>query len=260
MKQILFVLAIVLFPICSALGQTDNPRLEAVRTYILEKDYPEVFGDTHYKTRVEGFLDADIDNDGSKEIVILFFPHYLQSAPILIYKIAPDLKVTRIPEGLAPGPVQPISGDYLDSHNLGEGIDFTVGKPEDFIKIMQSNSLNGAVLYDSFIHIDGRKGLPYLIDMRGVKLPEKTKNCGSFEFSRVKQIAAGHIREDATKNYLAAWVNHEIYVYLMDGVSKDGLLKKKLWIVKAPSGFNGFDTNDSLAYTIGKNTSVLTLK
>ncbi|MDR3774035.1 MAG: hypothetical protein P4L26_11840, partial [Terracidiphilus sp.] len=65
---------------------------------------------------------------------------------------------------------------------------------------------------------DSRTGTPSIIDMRGVKLPTKKHDCESFEFSRVKQIAAGHLREDLAQNYLAAWVGDEIYVYLIRGV------------------------------------------
>jgi hypothetical protein len=109
-----------------AFGQQNDPQLEAVKKYILETDYPEVFGTEQYKTRIEGVLDVDIDNDGAREIVVLYFPHYRQSASIVIYKISSDLRVTRVTERLAPGPLQKVSGDYLDSHNLGMGVDFEI--------------------------------------------------------------------------------------------------------------------------------------
>jgi len=247
-----------------AFGQQSNPRLDAVKQYILEKDYPEVFGNDHYKTRIEAVLDVDVDNDGSKEIVVLYFPHYRQSAPIVIYKISPDLKVTRVVEGLAPGPFQKVSGDYLDSHTLGRAVDFEVpgrnGKPEAVLQIMTKNGMNGLVVYDSFFHADSRTGSPSIIDMRGVKLPSKNHDCESFEFSRVKQIAVGKLREDASNNYLAAWVGDEIYVYLIRRISIEGMLNKKLWAIKAPQGFNGFETDQGLSYKTETTTSVLTLK
>ncbi len=247
-----------------AFGQQSNPRLEAVRNYILEKDYPEVFGNDHYKTRIEGVLDVDVDNDGSKEIVVLYFPHYRQSAPILIYKVSSDLKVTRVAEGLAPGPLQKVSGDYLDSHNLGRAVDMEIPieqtTPEKIFQIMAKSGMNGFVTYDSFFHSDSRSGLPSFVDMRGVKLPTKDHDCASFEFSRVKQIAAGHLREDATRNYLAAWVGNEIYVYLIRGVSKDGLLDKKQWVIEVPKGFKGFEADQGLAYVTETGKNILTLK
>jgi hypothetical protein len=245
-------------------GQQNDARLDAVRKYVLETDYPEVFGTDHYKTRIDGVLDADIENDGSKEVVILFRPHYLQSAPILIYKVSSDLKVTRLTEGLAPGPIQPISGDYLDSHNLGMAVDFTFPKgsntSEGMLKVAAKNGMNGLVVYDSFVHMDGRKGLPAFIDMRGIKVPSKQTNCSSFEFSPVKQIAAGHIQEDATHNYLAAWVGGEIYVYLIHGASDQGLLDKTLKVIPAPKGFGGFIAGQGLSYKTDDGTSLLTLR
>jgi hypothetical protein len=96
--------------------------------------------------------------------------------------------------------------------------------------------------------------------MRGIKLPTKKHDCASFEFSRVKQIAAGHLREDASKNYFAAWVGDEIYVYLIRGVSDQGILDKKLWVINAPKGFKGFQTDQGLTYETETEKAVLTLK
>ncbi len=247
-----------------AFGQQSAPRLEEVKKYILKKDYPEVFGTVQYKTRIEGVLDVDIDNDGSREIVILYFPHYRQSAPIVIYKISTDLKVTRVAEGLAPGPLQNVSGDYLDAHTLGMAVDFEIPTekitPEQLMQIMTKNGMNGFVIYDTFYHSDSRTGPPSIIDMRGVKLPSNKHDCESFEFSRVKQIAAGHLREDLAQNYLAAWVGDEIYVYLIRSVSKAGMLDKKRWVIKAPQEFKGFETDQGLTYKTETATAVLTLK
>jgi hypothetical protein len=255
--------------LCFAFAQQNSARLEAVRKHILEKDYPEVFGSTNYKTRIEGVLDLDVDNDGENEVVILFHPHYRQSAPILIYKVTTDLKVSRIAEGLAPGPLQPVTGDYLDSHTMGQAVDFELGNTkaapakttlEEVLKTASKNHLNGFVIYDSFYHMDGRAGLPYLIDMRGVSVPSNMHDCSSFEFSRVNQIAGGHLREDTGKNYLAAWVGEEIYVYLITGASNQGLLDKKKWVVKAPRGFSGFLPDQGLTYKTDAGTETLSLK
>jgi len=265
MRRVLVLLILVSgsFLLC-AFGQQSDQRLDVVKKYILEKDYPEVFGTEQYKTRIEDVLDVDVDNDGSKEVVILYFPHYRQSAPIVIYKISSDLKVTRMPEGLTPGPLQKVSGDYLDSHNLGMAVDMEIptGKaaPEEILQIMTKNGMNGFVIYDSFYHVDSRKGNPSIIDMRGVKLLTKKHDCESFEFSRVKQIAVGHLSEDSSKNYLAAWVGDEIYVYLIRGVSHEGLLDKKLWVIKTPQGFKGFEAGQGLAYKTETATAILSLK
>ena len=91
-------------------------------------------------------------------------------------------------------------------------------------------------------------------------MPPKKLDCDLFEFSRVKQIAVGHLLEDSSRNYLAAWVGDEIYVYLIRGVSNEGMLDKKLWAIKTPPGFQGFETGKGLAYKAGTATAVLTLK
>jgi len=263
--RVLYRIATVLLLLAGcAYAQQTNPSLDALKKYILEKDYPEVFGSTTYKTRIENVLDVDIDNDGAKEIVIQYFPHYRQSAPIVIYKISPDLKVERVTEGLAPGPLQPLSEDYLDAHSLGMAIDFEIpsgkGGLEEVRKIFSQKGMSGFVAYDSFYHVDARKGPQSFIDMRGIKLPSKKHDCSEFEFSRVKQIAVGGLREDAQKNYLAAWVGDEIYVYLIRGISSEGILDKKLWVIKAPAGFNGFEDHQGLTYRSGTTTAVLTLQ
>jgi hypothetical protein len=184
----------------------------------------------------------------------------------VIYKINRDLKVARVTEGLAPGPLQPLSGDYLDSHSLGQAADFDIEipkdkrNPDDIRKIAMKNGMNGFVTYDAFFHMDGRTGLAAFIDMRGVKLQSGKKDCSSFEFSRIKQIAAGHLREDPSKNYLAAWVGDEIYVYLISGISDDGILDKERWVIKAPKGFKGFENGQALTYKTETGTSTLTLR
>ena len=244
-------------------AQPGDSRLEALKKYVLEKDYPEVFGESHYKTRIESLIDVDIDNDGSKELIVLYFPHYRQSAPVVIYKISPDLTVARVTEGLAPGPLQKLSGDYLDSHALGKAADFEISgdaKTEDVVRVMFKNGMNGLVRYDTFYHVDDRAGLPSFIDMRGVQMPSKNHDCSAFEFSRVKQIAVGGLREDPSRNYLAAWVGDEIYLYLIRGISNEGMLDKKLWVLQTPKGFQGFEPGKGLAYKTETGTAVLTLK
>ncbi|MFZ1087142.1 MAG: hypothetical protein WAN35_19435 [Terracidiphilus sp.] len=62
------------------------------------------------------------------------------------------------------------------------------------------------------------------------------------------------------QSYLAAWVGVETYVYLIHGVSPDGLLNKKLQLIRAPQGFKGFEQDQGLAYKTKTATAVLTLK
>ena|SRR5579863_880901 len=265
MRRALVTLVMLLGTIiASAVGQEANPRLEALKKYILDKDYPEVFGDANYKTRIEGVLDVDIDNDGSKEFVVQYFPHYRQSPPIVIYKVSADLEVKKVTEGLAPGPLQPLSGDYLDSHNLGMAVDFELqgpkSAPQEVLGVAAKSGMTGLVAYDQFFHMDGRSGSPSFIDMRGVKVPMGKRDCAGFEFSRVKQIAAGGLQEDSKRNYLAAWVADEIWVYLIRGISQKGLLDKQLWVIKVPKGFAGFEPNQGLTYKTESGIATLTLK
>jgi hypothetical protein len=242
-----------------------TPVMEALKKYLLEKDYPERFKDISYHVRVENISEVDIDNDGKKELVVQFFPHYRQSASVVIYKVSDKYEITRVTEALAPGRLQKISGEYLDSHEAGLGVDFTIdyGKssPEGKDKVLQSafSNFGGVVAYHSFYHADGRKGLVSYIDMTGVQLPSNAKDCSSFEFSKIRQIAAGHLREDSSKNYLAAWVGDEVYVYLIRGISDRGMLDKKLWVVNAPANFKGFIPGQGLAYETASGTTLLTL-
>ncbi len=265
MRRALITLAVLLgLAAAAAAGQEMNPRLDALKKYILEKDYPEVFGDADYKTRIENVLDVDIDNDGSNEFVVLYFPHYRQSPPIVIYKVSANLEVKKVTEGLAPGPLQPLSGDYLDSHNLGMAVDFEVDSknatPQGVLRIAAKDGMVGLVAYENFFHMDGRKGSPSYIDMRGVKVPKGKHDCAGFEFSRVKDIAVGGLQEYPKRNYLAAWVGDEVWVYLIRGISQDGLLDKELWVIKAPKGFAGFEPNQGLSYKTETGTAILTLK
>ena len=117
----------------------------------------------------------------------------------------------------------------------------------------------GVVAYHNFYHVDGRKGPASYLDMTNVELPSHAQDCSSFEFSKVRQIAAGGLREDTARNYLAAWVGDEIYVYLLRGISSQGMLDKKLWIVKAPAEFKGFLPGQGLAYKTASGPAVLTL-
>ncbi len=260
-------LPLILVFAMSTVSQTEKPSAaELLKKHLLEKDYPEVFQDKNYHVRVENVLNMDIDNDGKNELVVLFYPHYRQSASIMIYKVSPDEGLARVTEALAPGPLQKISGDYLDSHETGSAADFSLPEsqtnPENKNKVLQIAMANfgGVVVYRSFYHVDSRRGPVSYLDMTGVELPPSVQDCSSFEFSKVRQIAAGPLREDSSKNYLAAWVGNEIYVYLITGVSTQGLLEKKLWVVKAPADFKGFVPGQGLTYETASGNSLLTLK
>jgi hypothetical protein len=107
----------------------------------------------------------------------------------------------------------------MNSHESGLAADFSrgdeKGRPPNAVDALQIALANfgGVVAYSTFYHADGRKGPVYTINMTHVQLASKVKDGSSFEFSKVRQIAAGHLRKDSSKNYLAAWVGDEIYVY-----------------------------------------------
>lgn len=260
-------LPLILVFATATVSQNERPSAEELlKKYLLEKDYPEVFQDKSYHVRVEDVLNVDIDNDGKNELVVLFYPHYRQSASVMIYQVSPHRGLARVTEALAPGPLQKISGDYLDSHETGNAADLALPReqnnPENrnaTLKIAMAH-FGGVVVYRSFYHVDSRKGPVSYLDMTGVEVPSNVQDCASFEFSKVRQIAAGPLREDSSKNYLAAWVGDEIYVYLITGISKRRFLDKKLWVLKAPRDFKGFIPGQGLTYESASGKTLLTLK
>jgi len=224
------------------------PELEAVRKYILEEEYPELFGDQPYRTKLEGAQIVDLDGDGRDEVVALYYPHYRQSPFIVIYLLSKNNKVTRVREGLAPGDLVPVSGDYLDSHTLKikdevQSIDFDIGEKQGDPKAraaMRDVGLDKAVNlveYRTFFHMDGRKGKGTYVDMTHAANAPRDKTCESFEFARVKSISAGHVLKDKKRNYLAVSVQKKFWIYRIDAIGDTGILDKKLWIVPQPVGF-----------------------
>ena len=218
--------------------------VEAVRKYLLEVEYPELFGDEPYRTRIEDALVTDLDGDGSAEVVVLFSPHYRQSAPIVIYHVSQDLKVTRVTEGLAPGPLQPLSGDYLDSHALGEAVDFSSdagpAQHEKLLQVVLTSRFGGVVEYASFMHADNRKGRISYLDMTAVEVPDGDKSCEHFEFSKVDDIAAGALDGDPSTIYLAAHVGRDLWIYRITGFLADGRLRKEVRVLPVPNDFARF--------------------
>jgi len=250
-KYFVLFLAVVLAGLSAAspLPAEDlPPELEAVKKYIMEEEYPELFGDQPYRTKMENALIIDLDGDGREEVVALFHPHYRQSPFIVIYLLSKNNKITRVREGLAPGDLAPLSGDYLDSHTLKvkdevQSIDFDIGEKQgdpQARSAMRDSALDKAVNlveYRTFFHMDGRKGKGTYIDMTQVSNLPKDKTCESFEFARVKSISAGHVLKDKKRNYIVASVQKKLWAYRIDAINDKGILDKKLWIVPRPAGF-----------------------
>lgn len=246
--------------VCAVAASAQQERLpreiQAVRKHILERDYPELFASKIYRTKIENVLIADLDRDGNPEVVVLFVRHYRQSAPIVIYRLSEDLSVTRVKEGLAPGPLVPLSGAYLDSHEPSQAADFSLdtkdGLPDrdKAVKALIASKFGGLVEYRTFFHADSRTGELAYVDMRHADIPSDKNNCEEFEFSRVDAIAAGALEEKRTKTYLAARVGAELWLYHIAEFLPNGLVRKELRIEKVPADFLRFapGANDILLY------------
>lgn len=213
------------------------PRFQAVIDYLLNEEYPELFGDKPYHIRPTGFDIGDLDGDGVDEVVVSFEPHYRQSPTIMIFKVDNKMKVKRLTEALAPGRLVPVSGDYLDSHTIGFGIDMSPSEKDfkkpnvmkDFTEIALQE-MGNVVEYKDFLHVDGRKGKGIFIDMTHIKNPPKDRTCESFEFEKVKAVRIMRRKTDGVPVILAA-TEKEAYMYTIKGISKNGMLDKELKIV-----------------------------
>lgn len=224
--------------------------LGLIQHFMLSKDYPEKFKGNSYHVELRDAVVAPVLNDGSHDVVILVTPTYRQSATVLIYEIAKDDSVSRVTEGLAPGPLVAVSGDYIDSHTLGDAVD--VAAPDEkqhpgaTAKIISAGIANfgGFVAYRSFFHGDGRMGAPWFIDMSGVDSPLEGDNCSKFEFSKVDEIAAGTLDGAGDKTYLAARMGHQLYLYLIGGLRDGKFLNKTVWVSDLPGDFKRFAPGD----------------
>lgn len=240
------------------------PAIAAVINHMTEKDYPEVFAKTPYVVKVENTFMFDLDRDGQDEVVLHVTPHYRQSATILFYRVSPDMKVTRLREGLAPGPLVPLSGDFLDAHALGEAIDLDLKAQQHdeparkkFIDSLFSQSAS-VVAYRDFFHMDTREGVPYYVDMTSAEPKPKRKTCEEFEFSQVKEAAIGTVDGLGDEPVLATWAAQNVYLYRFGAVSPEGMLEKTHWTVKLPSDFAGLIHNavpHPLAYVTSDGTT-----
>ena len=96
--------------------------------YLLEEDggnFPELFGEAYYRVKVKAAQVVDLDGDGITEVIVGLTPHYRQSPTIIIFQLI-DGQVHRVKEGLAPGPLQHVSGNYIDSHTVeASGVDIS---------------------------------------------------------------------------------------------------------------------------------------
>ncbi len=219
----------------AAFAVEPSPKIEAVKQYLLKDDYPELFGDKPYRMKVENIIEADLDDDGEDEVIFHVTPHYLQSPTIIIFKVSKNLKVTRVIEGLAPGPLVALTSDFIDSHTLGEAVDFTIenarGKPAKRSEVakLALEKMGGVVEYRNFIHADGRKGKGSYIDMTSLAKQPTKDNCETFEFSMPDAVTVMQ-KDDGSGNYLLALVGKSMYAYKIHKIREDGLLEKTLTV------------------------------
>ena len=240
---------------CSMANAEDfTERTNILREHILNADYPEVFDDKTYRVSIENVIFDDVDGNGDIEAIVHFKPHFRQSPTVVFYEFTKDGKVKRFMEALAPGALVKAGDYYLDSHSLGQGVDFTVEKSNDpgvsrkvIEAATQKASFGNLVLYPDFIHIDGRRsnGVPTYIDLSYLKPNNPISNCETFEFHEINQISTGQMDG---KKYLAAWVGEEIYVYKISTFADDGFLSKDLWIIDLPKDFRHLNQGPALSY------------
>ncbi len=247
MRAVLCGCAVVLLGWSDAASQTPNlpPLAEAVQRYVLEIDYPEQIGDAVYRMRAENLVIADVDGDGQPEAIAHYTPHYRQSPTIVIYRVAQDMTVVRVREGLAPGPLQTLTGEFLDSHVTADAVDIDIADRQTDVasrrKLVDSilDQFGSVVEYANFFHVDGRKGNGTYIDMTGVPPPE-AKTCESFEFSAVGGISVGVVPSLGDAVLLAAWVKDKVYLYRIKAFTSLGMIDKEMWTVDAEADFRGF--------------------
>ncbi len=212
--------------------------IQKVRDYMLNEEYPELFGDDAYGIAVNDMQMIDFGDDGLSEVVVLFSPHYLQSPTIVIYQIQENGSVKRFREGLAPGPLVKRGEYFLDSHTLGLAVDFSVNaKPsskeesKNFIsKAANDNGFGMVVQYRDFFHADSRSGNGSYIDMTHLEPFSHSKTCAEFEFSKVSMMKVGHRKDNKKTGFIAAVVGRQIYLYEILSIDKDGYLEKELTI------------------------------
>lgn len=216
-------------------AQSLPPEAEAVRNYLLNSEYPEVFSKKQYRISIENLIVADLDGDGVPEVIGHMKPHFRQSPTIMIFRVGKDLRVQRVMEGLAPGPLQALSDQYLDSHVEGFGVDLQAqlapGDDAEAVFVQALMKFKGSlVLYKHFAHIDKREGLANYIDMRAADLPPSVRTCEGFEFADVEHVEVTKRFSNDGRNVIAARVGKRIYVIRIERFLPNGLLEKTVTV------------------------------
>jgi len=216
--------------------------IQKVQKFILNEGYPEVFKEQRYRVSIENIQVIDLDFDGLNEVVVQYAPHYAQSPTIVIYQISKDGVVTRVNEGLAPGPLVKRGDYYLDSHANGEGVDFTLGKKplsaekrKEVAKSVVAKSKFGMIVqYENFFHADNRQAEKSYIDMSHVAPFSDELKCAGFEFAKIDSLLVGHVESKDNGQqvgFIAAAIGEETYFYKIFGIDDGGFLNKELTVI-----------------------------
>lgn len=233
---------------------TSAARVQAIRRLLLNEDYPEHFANHTYHVRIDSVVLADVDGDGVEEAVVVFGPQFRQSPTVALFRLKQKggrYQASRVLEGLAPGPLRPLSGRFHDSHALGQAEDMRLppradASPAFAIELLAAASQagwRGLVQYRSFVHADLRAGSASYVDMTHAQVPGDGLHCANFEFSLVNELAVGAARPGDPGLLIAARVHEEITLYRITKIDERGLLTKQAWVLKVPADFDSLVVN-----------------
>lgn len=219
-----------------------DPTFNRVMEFMMHADYPEKFKGEGYHVRVVDTAKLEGFWPGADLFFLAINPNYRQTPTILLFRAEKNGKISRITEGLAPGPLVPVSGDYLDCHTMNMGVDLTVeGDPMEVVKTALGQKTN-IVRYAKFYHMDTRDGSGGYLDMSEKPEYRNEITCEKFEFSKVENIGAGSIKGG---NFLAALVGGKVYFYRIESISGEGFLKKTVEVAARPKDFTEFASGDN---------------
>lgn len=233
-------------PILAYAGKpTDSKVMREIIDYFINQEYPEVINGKRYKVKAKGVVTGDINGDGREEVFLALRPHYRQMPSIIIFTRNKNRKLHRVKEGLAPGPLMPITGDYIDSHVLRYGIDITVkqnrnGEPppaREIAEIGMQQKMH-VVVYKKFNHMTLYEDNGGYIDMTHQNKYLDQESCGKFEFADLDGMKIGRLSNGGKRNYLVTVAANELNFYRIDGFTNNGFLEKQLWISPAPRNFS----------------------
>jgi hypothetical protein len=218
---------------------------------MIKYDYPELFDNQPYQFRPVDWQIVDIDDDGVLEVFLQTIPHFRQSPTITIFQIHKNDSVSRITEGLAPGPLVRLhrETETLDPHATGSAEDMKLNnnQPEKFRAFAGSALKFGmsVILYKSFIHTDKREGRGIYIDLMYLDDFSKESSCKKIQFSKPEQIIAGKIRNNP-EGFFVAKVNNALYCYKIISFSDLGLIDKEVFVFDLPKDFSGLLNEEGL--------------